>query len=119
MYKASQEFSFTLRQDENDTRIIGQLIFSSKSINAVGTLYTDEELQSFNDMLNSNFPIPQYWTLETLAKYLFESCRGLFTNLSAVNLYIEDMPERVVEFSKDYNTTDYIDSEVTELEAVA
>jgi hypothetical protein len=117
MYKVAQEFTFTVIQNEYTYNFTGQLVFSSRSLNEIGTLHTEDELSNFGVLLNTSLAIPEYWTLELLAQHLFIHARPVFQNLDAVNLWLTDQPQRVAEF----NGVGYdfaVDGDILELEAV-
>lgn len=115
MFKTSQNFTFTISQNDHKYDFTGQLVFKSKVINSIGTLHTEEELSSFGILLNESLPIPEYWTLELLAQHIFNYARSVFSNLFSVNLYLTQSPQRIAEYIKDYSE---IDGDVLELEAV-
>ena len=117
MFKVSQEFTFVINQNEYLYNFTGQLVFSAKEVNSIGTLHTEEELESFGTLLNGSLAIPEYWTLELLAQHLFIHARPVFPNLEAVNLWLTDQPQRVAEFSGTGH--DFaVDGDILELEAV-
>lgn len=116
MFKTSQEFTFVINQDEHVYNFTGQLVFTGKEVNSIGTLHTEEELSSFGALLNGSLSIPEYWTLELLAQHLYSYARPVFPNLESVNLYITEQPQRIAEYKRDHTE---VDGEVLELEAVA
>lgn len=118
MYKTSQEFTFTINQDDTDFNFTGQLVFEGKEINDIGTLHTEEELSSFGTILNESLRVPEYWTLETLAKYLYDYARPVFKNLHAVTLYLTAHPQRVTEYRNDTVVEDYYNGDILELENI-
>ncbi len=115
MYKVAQEFTFTVIQNEYTYNFTGQLVFSSRSLNEIGTLHTEDELSNFGVLLNTSLAIPEYWTLELLAEHLFVYARPVFTNLQNVNLWLTDQPQRVAEYT---GSELDIDGDILELEAV-
>lgn len=101
MYKTVQEFSFTIKQNEKEYNFIGQLIFKSSNLNVVGTLHTDYEIEVFNGLLNASPPVPDYWTLELVAKHIFDSSKHIFSNLYGVAIFNVEAPQRVSEYTNE------------------
>lgn len=101
MYKASQEFTFSIKQNEGTYNFTGQLVFASKELNSEGMLHTQEEINSFGTLLNTSLTVPEHWTLETLAEHFYTSARPVLKNLYSVNLFITEIPSKVVEFCRD------------------
>jgi hypothetical protein len=115
MYKASQEFTFSILQNENTFHFTGQLVFASRELNAVGMLHTQEELDSFGTLLNTSIGVPEYWTLETLAEHFYTNARPVFQNLYSVNLFLTESPSKVVEYYKDEGE---VDGQLLSMEAI-
>lgn len=116
MFKTSQEFTFSISQNDYVYEFTGQLVFKSKDLNSIGTLHTEEELSSFGDLLNGSLSIPEYWTLELLSEHLFNNARPVFQNLSSVNLYLTEQPQRVSEYTKE--AYEVMGNDILELEGV-
>lgn len=112
MFKTSHEFKFSVQKDDTTQEFTGQLVFTGSSVNSIGTLHTEEELLTFGALLNESLPVPEYWSLETLAEAIFTYARPVFTNLNSVTLFLSDEPQRVTEYSKPYAD---VDGEVFEL----
>lgn len=122
MFKTSQEFTFSVGQEESQYKFTGKLVFESSTLNMIGTLHTEEELSTFGALLNESLSIPDYWTLEILAELLFNYARPVFPNLKAVVVRMTEQPQRVSEYRNDawvdFNTDGELVSDILELEAV-
>ena len=101
-----------MTQDETVTKFLGQLIFQGKELNEVGSLHTEEDMSHFGVLLNQSLGLPVYWTLEILAKSLFDNVKPLFANLKAINLTVVGSEHRIAEYSIDEepNNSDIIDA---------
>lgn len=110
MYKLAQEFTFqaahtTLTvatsfcpKEEHLHQFTGQLVFKNALVNQYGTLHTENDLKRFSDVLNSLILLPEFWSLELIAKELYNHGVSLFPDLNSVVLYLTEMPFRVVEY---------------------
>ena len=101
MYRLSHEFTFTIKQDEQTYNFVGHLRLESRSLPEIGTLISTKEVEKFNTFLNSGLSIPQYWTLEIMAEYLYSQSSTILPNLSAVSIFIESNPAAIGEYSAD------------------
>lgn len=112
MYKVEHEFSFDMQHNDNAVKFIGKLLFENKRLNELGSLHTDEDMDSFGVALNRAISIPEYWTLEIMAKTLYDNIKPIFVNLAGIKLSIEQAPYRTAE----YNSADEFNiDEIVEL----
>src|SRR5574343_1413128 len=118
MFKVSQDFTFTVSQNDLLYDFTGQLVFANELLNSTGTLHTEDELTSFGALLNDSLEIPDIWTLELLAQHLFIHARPVFNNLTSINLWMTNQPQRVAEYSSSEEYTN-IDGSILELEEIS
>ena len=118
MFKTTQEFTFSVGQQDTVYDFTGLLVFESKEMNSIGTLHTEDELLSFGALLKDNLSVPEYWTLELLAQHLFIHTRPVFKNLVAVALNLTGQPQRVSEYREELTVNTEI-NDILELEAIA
>jgi len=107
MFRTSHEFTFEMNHNSQLIKFIGQLIFQGEELNEVGSLHTEDDMASFGVALNQVIALPEYWTLEMLAKSLFDSVKPIFSSLNSLNLTMEHAQYRVAEYS--ISKSNYID----------
>jgi len=78
----------------------GQLIFKGTVLNEYGTLCSESDLQQFGNTLNEMNNLADSWSLELIAKELYNNAVTLFPNLNGVLLYMTDAPFRMAEYSR-------------------
>lgn len=114
MYRLSHEFAFQAMHVASPTsatnlcpadrhlhHFTGQLIFKGHQLNSYGTLHTENDLRRFADVLNSLTNLPELWTLELVAKELYNYAVGMFPDLQTLSLYQTNAPYRMAEYTAD------------------
>ena len=93
----------------------GQLVFKGTDVGQFGTLCTEEELQKYSEILNSMNKLADIWSLELIAKELYNYGVALFPNLYGIVLYLTDAPFRVAEYTQEQPITTY-ETELTDID---
>ncbi len=114
MYKLTHQFTFQAVHTSSIVPITamctneahmhhftGSLIFTNKMLNQFGTLHTENELRRFADVLNSLTNLPESWSLELIAKELYNHGVSMFPDLKSIVIYMTDAPFRTAEFSQE------------------
>lgn len=110
MFRLAHEFTFLVEhqttainsscpQEVHEHHFTGQLIFESSILTQYGTLHTENDLLRFGDVLNSIVILPEQWSLELIAKDLYNHAKVLFPDLQAINLFMTNRPYRVAEYN--------------------